>query len=45
MKLASIFFAASVSILEIYLKYQKEASEKYEACFNIFYSEREYILS
>ena len=35
-KLAWIFFTASAEIFEVYLKYNKQTSEKYEACLDIF---------
>ena len=40
MKLASIFFTASAVYFRDLSQRYKLASEKHEACFNIFYSER-----
>lgn len=39
MKLASIFFTASAQYLRGLPQRWQQISEKYEACFNIFYSE------
>lgn len=35
-KLAWIFFTASAEIFEVYLKYNEQTSEKYQACLDIF---------
>ena len=38
-KLAWIFFTASAEIFEVYLKYNEQTSEKYQARLDIFHCE------